>query len=84
VLKPGGEGRFLEHVRAANPRKRDRSARSAADVCAPRLADRCLCGRDTGAVLETARLRIKPSRSFNLGHHGPRAVHLLAVESHAS
>jgi len=53
VLKPGGELRFFEHVRAAAPGRR--RVQQALDATIwPWLAGGCHCGRDTRAAIERA------------------------------
>jgi ubiquinone/menaquinone biosynthesis C-methylase UbiE len=53
VLKPGGELRFFEHVRAATPGRR--RVQQALDATIwPWLAGGCHCGRDTRAAIERA------------------------------
>jgi SAM-dependent methyltransferase len=67
VLKPGGELRFLEHVRAANPLKARLQCSLDRPRLWPRVAGGCHCARDTVAALEAAGLRIEQIRSFDLG-----------------
>jgi ubiquinone/menaquinone biosynthesis C-methylase UbiE len=67
VLKPGGELRFLEHVRATNPRKARVQRSLDRPRLWPRLGGGCHCGRDTVAAIETAGLWIEQIRSFDLG-----------------
>ena len=53
VLKPGGELRFFEHVRAATPWRG--RVQQALDVAVwPLLVGGCHCGRDTRAAIERA------------------------------
>lgn len=53
VLKPGGELRFFEHVRAATPWRG--RVQQALDVAIwPLLVGGCHCGRDTRAAIERA------------------------------
>src|SRR5918994_4793739 len=61
VVRPGGEIRFLEHVRSGGARKA-RVQRSLDAWLWPRLAGGCHCGRDTVAALEAAGLRIESMR----------------------
>lgn len=67
VLKPGGELRFMEHVRAGSPRKArlqrwvDRSGIWA------RVAGGCHCARDTVGTIEAAGFEIERIRDFDLG-----------------
>jgi ubiquinone/menaquinone biosynthesis C-methylase UbiE len=67
VLKPGGELRFLEHVRAPGPRKARLQRFLDRPRLWPRLAGGCHCGRDTIAALEAAGLRVEEIRRFDLG-----------------
>ncbi len=53
VLKPGGELRFFEHVRAATPGRR-RVQRALDATIWPWLVGGCHCGRDTRAAIERA------------------------------
>jgi ubiquinone/menaquinone biosynthesis C-methylase UbiE len=67
VLKPGGELRFLEHVRSERPRKarfQDRLDRSG---IWPRVGGGCHCARDTLAAIEAAGFQIERSRSLDFG-----------------
>jgi ubiquinone/menaquinone biosynthesis C-methylase UbiE len=67
VLKPGGEVRFIEHVRAAEARKARVQRALDRSRLWPLLAGGCHCGRDTVATLEAAGLQIEQIRSFDLG-----------------
>jgi ubiquinone/menaquinone biosynthesis C-methylase UbiE len=67
VVKPGGELRFLEHVRAPSARKARLQRSLDRPRLWPRLAGGCHCGRDTVAVIETAGFRIDEIRTFDLG-----------------
>lgn len=67
VLKPGGELRFLEHIRSPNPRKARLQWSLDRPRLWPRLAGGCHCGRDTLATLQAAGLRIERASSFDLG-----------------
>jgi ubiquinone/menaquinone biosynthesis C-methylase UbiE len=53
VLKPGGELRFFEHVRAATP-WRGRVQQALDATIWPLLVGGCHCGRDTRAAIERA------------------------------
>jgi ubiquinone/menaquinone biosynthesis C-methylase UbiE len=67
VLKPGGELRFLEHVRA--PRSGKARAQTIADGSGiwPRLAGGCHCARDTVSAIQTARFQVDRVRSLDVG-----------------
>ena len=67
VLKPAGELRFLEHIRAANARKARLQRSLDRPRLWPRLAGGCHCGRDTLAALEATGLRIGQISCFDLG-----------------
>jgi SAM-dependent methyltransferase len=67
VLAPGGELRFMEHVRGEGPRKvRIQQGLDRWGIW-PRLAGGCHCSRDTVATIEAADFRIERVRSFDLG-----------------
>jgi SAM-dependent methyltransferase len=67
VLKPGGELRFLEHVRSDDPGKARVQRSLDRPRLWPRLAAGCHCSRDTVAALEAAGLHIERIRRFDLG-----------------
>ena len=67
VLKPGGELRFLEHVRSDHPRKRRLQQRVDRWGVWPRLAGGCHCARDTVEAIEAAGFRVQQQRYFDLG-----------------
>lgn len=83
VLRPGGQLRFLEHVRA----------RSAALGCAqrlldatiwPRIAGGCHTHRDTAAAIRQAGFtieRLNPLRFPNLRLSAPTSPHILGIAS---
>jgi len=67
VLKPGGELRFLEHVRSDRARKariQDRLDRSG---IWPRVGGGCHCARDTVAAIESAGFHIERVQSLDFG-----------------
>jgi SAM-dependent methyltransferase len=67
VLRPGGELRFMEHVRSDRPRKARLQERLDSTGIWPRVAGGCHCSRDTVAAIESAGFTIDWVRSFNLG-----------------
>jgi ubiquinone/menaquinone biosynthesis C-methylase UbiE len=67
VLKPGGELRFLEHVRSDEPRKARAQRMSDSSGIWPLLGGGCHCSRDTLAAIETAGYSIERVNSFSLG-----------------
>jgi SAM-dependent methyltransferase len=65
VVRPGGELRFYEHVRAGvadRARWQDR-----VDVVWPHLAGGCHTARDTVAAIESTGWRVEDRRDFELG-----------------
>jgi ubiquinone/menaquinone biosynthesis C-methylase UbiE len=62
VLRPGGELRFLEHVRASKPRKA--RVQRALDHVWPRLGGGCHTARNTRAAIEAAGFAVDRARSF--------------------
>jgi ubiquinone/menaquinone biosynthesis C-methylase UbiE len=66
VLEPGGELRFMEHVRA-DSRKAGVQERLDGSGIWPRLAGGCHCSRATEATIEGAGFRIERVRRFDLG-----------------
>jgi len=80
VLKRGDQLRFLEHVRAANPRKARLQRSLDRPRLWPRLGGGCHCARYTVAALEAAGLQIEQIRSFDLGpgwlHTNPHVLGL--------
>lgn len=67
VLKPGGELRFLEHVRSDEPRKARVQRMSDSSGIWPLMGGGCHCSRDTLAAIETAGYSIERVDSFSLG-----------------
>jgi ubiquinone/menaquinone biosynthesis C-methylase UbiE len=72
VVKPGGELRFLEHVRSSRPRKaRVQEALDRTGIW-PRIGGGCHCARDTVATLERNGFAIDRMRDMDVG---PSVVH---------
>jgi ubiquinone/menaquinone biosynthesis C-methylase UbiE len=67
VLKPGGELRFMEHVRSERPRKGRLQERLDRWGIWPRVGGGCHCGRDAVGAIEAAGLRIERVRSLDVG-----------------
>ncbi len=67
VLKPGGELRFLEHVRAAPSRLARRQQMLDQSGVWPLLAGGCHCARDTVTAIEAAGFEIVRSSRLTLG-----------------
>jgi ubiquinone/menaquinone biosynthesis C-methylase UbiE len=66
VLKPGGQLRFLEHVRS--PKAGKARLQSAMDATVwPRLGGGCHCSRDTVAALLAAGFTVERVRSLDIG-----------------
>ena len=67
VLKPGGELRFMEHVRSDSRHKA--RAQSLADRSAlwPRVSGNCHCARDTTAEIAAAGFAIRRLTSYDVG-----------------
>lgn len=63
VVRPGGELRFYEHVRAADRRSARRQER--ADILWPHVAGGCHTARDTPAAIERAGFVIEKIRRFD-------------------
>jgi ubiquinone/menaquinone biosynthesis C-methylase UbiE len=78
VLKPGGELRFLEHVRSDSPRKARIQERLDGSGIWPRLGGGCHCARDTVGAIEAVGFQVDRVRSFALGaswmHTNPHVV----------
>lgn len=62
VLRPGGELRFWEHVRASTPGLA--LMQRALDVVWPRVAGGCHTARDTVAAIERAGFELRSCRAF--------------------
>jgi len=67
ALKPGGELRFLEHVRSDGPRKARVQHMSDRSGIWPLLGGGCHCSRDTVASIEAAGYSIERIDCFSLG-----------------
>ncbi|MQA76213.1 MAG: methyltransferase domain-containing protein [Solirubrobacterales bacterium] len=80
VLRPGGELRFMEHVRSDGSRKARVQGWADGSGVWPRLAGGCHCARDTVAAVESAGFRIERVRSFDVGPSwGLSNPHVLGV-----
>jgi ubiquinone/menaquinone biosynthesis C-methylase UbiE len=67
VLKPGGELRFLEHVRSEQPRKARVQRVSDGSGIWPLMGGGCHCSRDTVAAIKAAGYAVDRVDSFILG-----------------
>jgi len=67
VLKPGGQLRFLEHVRSPRPGKARFQVNLDRSGIWPRLAGGCHCSRDTVSAIETAGFHVEDSRPLDFG-----------------
>lgn len=67
VVKPGGELRFMEHVRSERPAKARVQTRLDRYGIWPRLGGGCHCSRDTVKAIKAAGFRVERVRSFALG-----------------
>ena len=67
VLKPGGELRFLEHVRADGSRKAGLQRALDRSGLWPLVGGGCHCARDTVAAIRGAGFTVTTVRSVNLG-----------------
>jgi SAM-dependent methyltransferase len=80
VLRPGGELRFMEHVRSDRPRKARVQERIDRSGIWPRVAGGCHCSRDTVSAIESAGFAVERVRSFDLGpswsHTNPHVLGL--------
>ncbi|MDO8213282.1 class I SAM-dependent methyltransferase [Conexibacter sp. CPCC 206217] len=80
VLKPGGELRFLEHVRSQRPRLARVQRRLDSSGIWPRLGGGCHCARDTAAAIAAAGFEIERVRSFDVGPSwGHTSPHVLGA-----
>jgi ubiquinone/menaquinone biosynthesis C-methylase UbiE len=67
VLKPGGELRFLEHVRSDRPRKARIQAWLDRSGIWPRVGGGCHCARDTVGAIDAAGFQIKRVQRIDVG-----------------
>lgn len=67
VLKPGGELRFMEHVRSGHPGKARVQRFGDLSGLWPGLAGGCHCDRDTVAEIAAAGFRITHVGSYDIG-----------------
>lgn len=67
AVRPGGELRFLEHVRGSNPRKARVQRALDRSGAWPRAAGGCHCARDTVTALTAAGFAIEQMRHLDVG-----------------
>jgi ubiquinone/menaquinone biosynthesis C-methylase UbiE len=67
VIKPGGELRFMEHVRAGRQPKSAIQQWLDRTGIWPRLGGGCHCARDTVEAIEASGFRVERLRSYSLG-----------------
>ena len=67
VLKPGGELRFMEHVRSGSACKARLQRGLDRSAVWPRLAGGCHCARDTVGAIEAAAFELGRLGNFDLG-----------------
>lgn len=67
ALVPGGELRFLEHVRSKRPRKARVQELLDRSGLWPALAGGCHCARETAAAIEAAGFQIERVRTLDAG-----------------
>ncbi len=67
VVRPGGELRFLEHVRSSAPGKARVQTAADGSTIWPRLVGGCHCSRDTVSALGAAGFRVGAVRELDLG-----------------
>ena len=80
VLRPGGELRFLEHVRAASPRKAHVQGALDRSGAWPLLAGGCHCARDSVAAMSQAGFAVDDVRLSDIGPSWlPTNPHVLGV-----
>jgi ubiquinone/menaquinone biosynthesis C-methylase UbiE len=78
VIRPGGELRFYEHVRARKPG--EARVQDIADATFwPRIAGGCHLGRDTAAAIAAAGFQLESCRrfAFSPSRYLPPAAHIL-------
>ena len=67
VLKPGGELRFMEHVRAdRRPKSTVQRGLDRSGIW-PRIGGGCHCARDTVGAIDAAGFELGPVRAYSLG-----------------
>jgi SAM-dependent methyltransferase len=78
VLKPGGELRFLEHVRAPGGRKARVQRLLDRSTVWPRIAGGCHCSRDTVGAIRAAGFAVEAVEQVDIGlawdHTNPHAI----------
>ncbi|HEY4277242.1 MAG TPA: class I SAM-dependent methyltransferase [Conexibacter sp.] len=78
VLRPGGELRFLEHVRAPAGRKAQVQQRLDSSGVWPRIGGGCHCARDTVGTIAAAGFTVVRSAPLDVGpswlHTNPHAI----------
>jgi ubiquinone/menaquinone biosynthesis C-methylase UbiE len=67
VVKPGGELRFLEHVRSERPGKARVQVALDSWRIWPALAGGCHCARDTVSAIEAAGFAVREVQTLNVG-----------------
>jgi ubiquinone/menaquinone biosynthesis C-methylase UbiE len=67
VLKPGGELRFMEHVRSPHPGKARLQQGLDRSGIWPRLGGGCHCGRDTVTEIQSSGFQLNRVRRYALG-----------------
>jgi ubiquinone/menaquinone biosynthesis C-methylase UbiE len=81
VLRPGGQLRFFEHVRADTPGLR-RAQRLVDATIWPRLLGGCHTGRDTAAAIEASGFELERLERFRFPEAGlpvPTSPHVLGI-----
>lgn len=79
VLRPGGELRFLEHVRAPEPGAVRNLQRALDATVWPRMFGGCHCGRDTARAIEDAGFTVTEIDRFTFpeGSRAPESAMIL-------